>query len=457
MSPARGIFGLGLVLGAGLALLSADSGAGLRKLAADARAQPKSTAPEEEVLVPGPLPALEPAPRLDVEVESQARATASVQGAISELAERLTWRPISEPDWTAAVRALASELGEQELAILRARAGAPELTDEALLAVFELLREAQSLRGELMPPLAAPSFERLRALLDGAEENADFATIAASSLAALGGPAEARALLEKNRHDVPSARSQAAWTALAFAPQAFVAEALAAHGGDADLALLERLEANSGWAFDAVTRLSVCEQLTSVCLDPRNEPALRRRALGVASTWDDRAGMELALEILEEDSLPSELASAAAEWVVRGTEGDLSPVEGMLLEEEDLERATALAAALAARARKTSGWSRAVASRALHRAAESATSANARRSALLALGNLEDPSVLASIAGILRTEEDATVRGAAIVALSKWRDSDEALRLLEKTARNDPSPSVRALAENAAAARARPR
>jgi hypothetical protein len=159
--------------------------------------------------------------------------------------------------------------------------------------------------------------------------------------------------------------------------------------------------------------------------------------------------MELSLEILADPSQPDELVDAAAGSLVRSAAGDLSPVEILLLETDDLERATTLAAALAANARQASGWSRSIASRALCRAAESAESAHARRSALLALGSMADSESLASIASVLRSEEDATVRGACIVALSKWPADEAVARLIEEAATSDPSPSVRALAENA--------
>jgi HEAT repeat protein len=416
-----------------------------------------SHTPEVRAAAEAPVAAAEPAELARPEPAPLAPDLAAERVAPSEpappdlreLVERLPWRPLSMPDWRAAARAVARGLDDAALASLTVSLGDPELSEPDFLASTEVLREAQSLRGARFPALPEVALERLGQRLDRAEDDPELALLAATSLAALGGPVASRTLLDLALAQAPDARALAARGALADSTEGFVAEALATRGADEDLALLERLAPSSRWAFDGMTRFVVADRATSVGLDAARPISERRRALLVVNAWDERAAMELSLEILADPSQPAELVDAAAGSLVRSAAGDLSPVETMLLETDDLERATTLAAALAANARQANGWSRSVASRALCRAAESAESAHARRSALLALGSMADSDALVSIARVLRSEDDATVRGACIVALSKWPANEAVARLIEEAALNDPSPSVRALAENA--------
>ncbi len=448
MRSVPGLFALGFLLAASVGLLVFGTDSGSVPVASEVRAEApvgrgRRPAPHADLALAAP-DAEESVPAL-----RRSEPLGKERPALDELVERLRWRPLSAPDWRSAVRAFARDLDDDRLASLRGSLEDPNLPDAELVATCEVLREAQSLRETRIAELSESSLARLWKTFEVAERNADLSALAAGSIAALGGPDASRVLLEEALEGGTSARAIAARNALAFTTHGFVAEALSARSADEDLATLERLAGNSRWAFEAVTRWVVAERVAAVGLDPSQPTAVRRRALVAAATWEEREGMELALELLSDPDQPEELTSAAAATLVNAAAGDLSPVETLLLEAEDLDRATTLAAALAARARQANGWSRSVASRALCRAAESAASTHARRSALLALGALGDTDALTSIAGVLRSEQDATVRGACVVALSKWPASDTAARLLAEAARNDPSPSVRALAENA--------
>jgi hypothetical protein len=368
---------------------------------------------------------------------------------LEELVERLRWRPLSTPGWRAAARTVARGLDDRALETLWRCTESPELPEPELLAACEVLRERQVLREARAGLLGDVAQQRLWVRLDAAEQDPALASLAACSLAALGGPPASQRLLGLARGGAGAAAA-AAREALADSTEGFVAEALVQDGGDEELALLERQALGSRWAIDGVTRFLVADRASALALDASGSLVLRRRALLVAHAWEERTGLELALELLSDVGQPGELVDAAASVLVSAASGDLSPVETLLLEADDLERATSLAAALAANARRANGWSRSVASRALCRAAESAGDAHARRSALLALGSLADETSLVSIESVLRSEQDATVRGACIVALSKWPASDAVARLIREAAQNDPSPSVRALAENAA-------